>query len=169
MTIRILPVSDEHLPGFHAALDTVARERKYIALTAAFPLPGTIAFIHQMLAAGGLQFVALTPTDDVIGWCDIERQQLEGFRHVGRLGMGLLKEYRGQGIGRLLALSAIAEARAKGMERIELEVFASNIAAIRLYERLGFGHEGVKVRSRKLDDGYDDIVGMALLGEPRGG
>ena len=151
------------MDGFHTALDTVARERRYIGLTHAFPLPATAAFVRQMIASGGVQLVAVTATDEVVGWCDIERQQLEGFRHVGRLGMGLLPLYRRQGIGRQLAKAAIGAARAAGIERIELEVFASNTGAIRLYEQLGFTREGVKTRARKLDGREDDIVLMALF------
>jgi RimJ/RimL family protein N-acetyltransferase len=99
----------------------------------------------------------------VVGWCDIVRVPMEGFSHTGRLGMGLLAAYRGQGIGRRLATAAIEAARAAGMERIELEVLASNTTAIQLYEKLGFVHEGVKRRARHLDGVWDDNVLMALL------
>jgi RimJ/RimL family protein N-acetyltransferase len=77
--------------------------------------------------------------------------------------MGLLPEYRGRGLGRRLAEAAVAAARERGMERIALEVFASNTRAIALYERLGFRHEGVLRRARKLDGRYDDNVLMALV------
>jgi hypothetical protein len=30
--IRIKPMSEEHIEGFHRVLDTVARERKYLSL-----------------------------------------------------------------------------------------------------------------------------------------
>ena len=53
------------------------------------------------------------------------------------------------------------------MERIELEVFASNARAIALYESLGFMREGLKRRTRKLDDAYDDDLVMALLLDSR--
>ena len=146
-------------------LDAVARERRYIGLTHAFPLPQTTAFVKHLLANGGVQFVATTPMNEVVGWCDIDRGQIEGTRHVGRLGMGLLAAYRRQGIGRRLAVAAITAARASGVERIELEVFASNTGAIRLYERLGFEHEGVRRAARRIDGVTDDNIFMALLGE----
>lgn len=79
--------------------------------------------------------------------------------------MGVLKEYRGQGIGERLAQTALERARAIGLERVELDVYASNAAAIRLYEKLGFVVEGVHRRARKLDGQYDDLVSMALLFE----
>ena len=106
----------------------------------------------------------MTEDERVVGWCDIVRVPMEGFTHTGRLGMGLLAPYRGQGIGRRLAAAAIEAARAAGMERIELEVLATNVNAIRLYEKLGFVHEGVKRRARLLDGAWDDNVMMALLG-----
>ena len=43
-----------------------------------------------------------------------------------------------------------------GMERVDLEVFASNEAAIALYPKFGFVVEGMKKRARKLDGKYDD-------------
>jgi ribosomal protein S18 acetylase RimI-like enzyme len=62
----------------------------------------------------------------VVGWCDIERYGREGFTHGGRLGIGMVPEARGRGLGRRLMLAAMDAARRQGMERIELEVFASN-------------------------------------------
>lgn len=57
----------------------------------------------------------------------------------------------------------IRAARTKGLEKIELEVFASNAAAIRLYESAGFVQEGCKARARKLDGRYDDILPYGLV------
>jgi RimJ/RimL family protein N-acetyltransferase len=75
----------------------------------------------------------------------------------------MLPGARGTGLGRRLMQAAIEAARRQGMERIELEVFASNTRAIALYERLGFVREGLKRRVRKIDGRYDDDVMMALL------
>ena len=52
-----------------------------------------------------------------------------------------------------------------GIERVELEVFASNERAIAFYRTSGFVTEGIKRRARKLDGVYDDNVFMALLVE----
>ena len=49
--------------------------------------------------------------------------------------------------------------------RVELEVFASNVAAIRLYEQERFVTEGRKRRGRILDGADDDILVMGLLRE----
>jgi len=166
-TIRVIATSEEYADGFSAALDVVARERKYIGFVEGPSPETTRKFVQEIVNGSGVQMLAVTPTDHVVGWCDIIRNPHEGFRHVGRLGMGILADYRGQGLGKELAIRTIEAARQAGMERIELEVFASNRAAIALYGRLGFATEGTKRRARKLDGQYDDNVVMALIDETR--
>jgi ribosomal protein S18 acetylase RimI-like enzyme len=163
--IHIVPTAVKYADSFNTAVDTVARERKYIGFVEGPPLESTRAFMQRLADGAGIQMLAVTPADTVVGWCDIIRNPHEGFRHVGRLGMGLLPGYRGRGLGRQLAVHAITAARAIGLERIELEVFASNLAAISLYRKLGFVTEGIKRRARKLGGEYDDNVVMALLAE----
>jgi len=160
--IRIVPMAAEHIESFRECLDAVAKERRYLALTGAPPPDAVREFIRAAIARSVPQFVALD-NQQVIGWCDIFPHEKESFAHVGRLGMGMLRDYRGQGIGQHLAERAIAQAKGIGLERIELDVYASNEAAIRLYGKLGFVVEGIKKKARKLDGVYDDVLVMALL------
>ncbi len=164
--VCIVPTGEQYVETFRSAVDAVARERKYIGFLEAPPLDNVRAFVQHLLGGAGVQMLAIAPGDIVVGWCDIVRNPHEGFRHAGRLGMGLLPRFRGRGLGRMLALRTIREARQAGMERIELEVFGSNAAAIALYEALGFITEGLKQSARKLDGEYDDMLCMALLSEP---
>jgi len=160
--IQIVPISENYIIGFHKCLDSVARERQYIGFIQAPPIESTKEFILSNIKNNVPQFIALKE-DDVIGWCDISPLRGDGFTHCGRLGMGVLKDYRRQGIGTKLMERTIIEAKERGIERIELEVYASNTPAINLYEKRGFNHEGVKRRARKLDGVYDDIIVMALF------
>jgi len=79
--------------------------------------------------------------------------------------MGVLKPFRGQGIGRKLVNEALRFARAsEGIERIELSVRATNTAAIALYQSAGFAYEGRRIRSVRDDTGhYDDEILMGQL------
>jgi RimJ/RimL family protein N-acetyltransferase len=165
-SVRLVPTAEEYIAGFHALLDVVARERCYIGFVEGPPLEMAQAFVRSIVGGAGVQYLAVTGEHSVVGWCDIVRNPIEGFRHVGRLGMGLSPSHRGRGVGRTLALETIRAARVMGLERIELEVFASNRRAIDLYERLGFVVEGVKRQARRLDDVYDDNILMALIGAP---
>ena len=163
--VRIVASEPRYLESFREALDSVARERRFLVLVEAPPLERIQQFVAGNLQRGGVQFLAVTDADQVIGWCDINRHQTEGYRHAGALGIGLLPAYRGYGIGARLALTAIHAARANGIERIELEVWASNTNAVALYRQLGFVEEGVRRKARFLDGRYDDMVEMALLGD----
>jgi RimJ/RimL family protein N-acetyltransferase len=158
----VVPISEEHIEGFHKCLDSVARERRFLAFTEAPSLDSTRQFVLFNIVNDVPQFVALFG-EEVIGWCDVSPMMEEGFAHRGRLGMGVHQDFRGQGIGTQLLAQAMQKSREKGLERIELEVFASNAAAIKLYEKAGFVVEGVKKKGRKLDGEYDDLVEMALF------
>ena len=52
--------------------------------------------------------------------------------------------YRGQGLGEVLIRHVMTEMFNEGMERMTLEVRVSNVAAKRLYERLGFVAAGLR-------------------------
>jgi len=141
--IKIVPIADEFIESYHPCLDAVARERRYLPFVQAPPFESTREFVLSNIANHVPQFLALS-INDVIGWCDISPIRLEGFTHCGTLGMGVRKDFRRLGIGTRLLERTMVEARVKGMERIELEVFASNTPAIKLYQKAGFVTEGVK-------------------------
>jgi ribosomal protein S18 acetylase RimI-like enzyme len=161
-SIRVIPIEEQFAKSFHRCLDSVARERRYLALVHAPPVDSVCDFVRANILNGVPQFVAVTPEDEVVGWCDITHTAMEGFTHCAHVGMGVRSEYRGRGLGTALLRAAIEVAREKGLERIELEVFASNTPAIELYRKHGFVTEGVKRNARKIDGMYDDVVLMAL-------
>jgi ribosomal protein S18 acetylase RimI-like enzyme len=160
--VQIVPISEEYIEGFHRCLDSVARERRFLGLVKAPPLESTREFVLSNISRNIPQYVAVEG-GRVVGWCDISPNRREGFTHCGSLGMGVLRDYRGQGHGTRMMEDAILTAKENGIERVELEVYASNVPAIRLYEKRGYVHEGVKKKARKLDGKYDDILLMALF------
>lgn len=58
--------------------------------------------------------------------------------HRASLGITVLKEAWGRGIGTAIMERLIAHAREQGIEIIELNVRRDNLRAIRLYEKFGF-------------------------------
>jgi len=55
-------------------------------------------------------------------------------------GVGIVPAHRGTGLGEALMRGLMAEAGARGVERLRLEVIVENTAAVRLYEKLAFAH-----------------------------
>jgi RimJ/RimL family protein N-acetyltransferase len=155
--MEIRDTTDVDAEGVATLIDSVARERRYLAGTVGFPVESTRAFVASVKAAGGVHVVAVA-SGEVIGWCDIVPHPFEGMQHVGRLGMGVQKNHRSKGVGRELLSVAVQKAFAGALERIELEVFASNHAAVRLYEAFGFEYEGRKTAARRIDGFTDDIL-----------
>ena len=81
--------------------------------------------------------------------------------HVGSLGMGVIKPYRGKGYGKKLLKYVIDHAWSQGLKRLELEVFSDNKIAINLYKKMGYEVEGIKKYARFYNGIYQDIVVMA--------
>jgi DNA-3-methyladenine glycosylase I len=160
MNIRIERISEKTFEGFYRCLDEVAQERKFLGFTQAPSLEKSRTWVMQNIEKGVPQYVALAH-EQVIGWADISPDEKEGFTHRGGLGMGIIKAFRGKGIGKQLLEAVLQGAQAYGLERIELGVFASNTSAIALYRKMGFRQEGVKKRARYIDGVYDDVVNMA--------
>lgn len=160
---RIVETTEALIPGFHSAVDSVARERRFLAFLESPPLSTSREFVQNVVAGGGVHLVAINSGDEVVAWCDIMRNTREGFGHSGQFGIGVLAPFRGIGLGKRIAQAALEAAWGKGLERIALLVFASNTRAISLYEHLGFEHEGVRRRARKLDGEYEDELMMAFV------
>ncbi len=135
--VEIVPIAAGHIESFHRTLDLVARERRYLSFVAAPPLDSTRAFILNSIAQGYPQFVALS-AGEVVGWCDVTPKSGPIDARIGVLGMGLLPQFRRQGIGTRLIARVLGAARAYGYSRVELTVYRSNTNAIRLYEKTGF-------------------------------
>jgi RimJ/RimL family protein N-acetyltransferase len=162
VSIEIVPLRGAHIEGYHAALDAVARERRYLAFLEAPSLDATRAFTGLALTGQLIQHVALDG-DRVVGWCDVIVSDRETMRHGGMLGVGIVAEHRGRGLGARLIGSVLTAAREAGLVRIALQVRAENARAIALYERLGFRHEGRLRRNLRIDGvDYDSLL-MAIL------
>ena len=162
---EIVPIAEDHIPGFHAAVDAVAREKKYLAFLEAPPLEETAKFVLANIEQKNPQFVVLSD-GDVVGWCDVIRKAKRAvYSHCGTLGIGLLPEFRGQGIGRQLMRTTIEAAWQCGITRIELTVREHNPNAIALYKSLGFEVEGLQRNAVRIDGQYQNVYVMALVKE----
>lgn len=168
--ITIRPSTLEDAEELAKCMDAIALERRFLGRLGGFTVGQTRALISSLADNGGIQLIAVDEnTGIIIGWCHVARVSMEeGMRHVCGLGMGVLKSYRRHGWGQKLLENVIQQVFSSSnttFSRIEVEVWASNKAAIRLYEKNGFIVEGTKRRARLLDGVEDDMVIMGLLRE----
>jgi ribosomal protein S18 acetylase RimI-like enzyme len=162
LPIEIAQVREEHVAGCHAALDVVARERRYLTFLEAPPIESSREFIRGSIASRNPHFVALEG-DRVVGWCDVRPRERPVTRHCGVLGIGVVPEWRERGLGRRLIERTLEAARAFPLARVELAVRADNDRAIALYRKVGFEVEGRRQRAMLVDGVYYDDMIMGLL------
>jgi len=88
-----------------------------------------------------------------------------GEAHV--LNVCVRDEYRSLGFGQRLLEHLLERAQASGVNEAFLEVRPSNLAAIRLYQRLGFEQIGIRRGYYQAPDGREDAIVLKLaLGAP---
>lgn len=162
MKYEIISIQEIHIQDFWIAVDSVARERKYLAFLEGPPIQLTRDFVLDHINNDWPQLVAILD-GKVIGWCDVSALDRHVFAHIGSLGIGVLAPYRGKGIGKALMDAALQKAKLKGLTRIELTVREKNKSAISLYEQFGFVVEGIHRNAVCIDGEYENHVFMALL------
>jgi putative acetyltransferase len=119
--------------------------------------------IRQHLEMGNLYLVAEADGKIIAEFTCLVDHSYEITRHTAVLGMSVDRDYRNQGIGTRLMKAAIDWARHKRIVRLELEVYAENLAAIHLYEKFGFEVEGRKRKYAYQRDKYYDSLIMSRL------
>jgi ribosomal protein S18 acetylase RimI-like enzyme len=78
--------------------------------------------------------------------------------------MAVARAWRGRGVGSLLMAAAIDWARAQGLHKLCLSVFAHNDAGIALYRKFGFVEEGRRIKQFRRSSGeLWDAIEMGLL------
>ena len=150
----IRPARDEDRLPLALVFAAVAEERDGIATE---PPVDVEARAASWTLDGTLVAVA---GEDVIGSIHVDASR-HGF---GELGMAVLREWRGRGVGSALLAAGIEWARERGLHKLSLSVFPHNTGAIALYRKHGFVEEGRRVKQYRRSSGeLWDAVDMGLL------
>lgn len=106
----------------------------------------------------------------VLGVGHLRRFRPTKVRHVAQTSLEVHPNAQRLGVGRAIMLGLFEWARAVGVNRIQLNVFADNDRAIALYESLGFERCGVRRRLVREADGSErDDLEMGILLDEAGG
>lgn len=117
------------------------------------------------------ELLLLAVTEDgarVVGEVDFRSYNRRVLAHVGQFGISVDQRWRGKGVGTALIRVMLDWARAHPtLEKVTLGVYATNHAAIRLYERMGFRLEGRREKFFKTGRGkYVDDLQMTFWVKP---
>jgi len=99
--------------------------------------------------------------DMVIGGSDLTMKE-KAEQHVGSFGISVAREFRGQGIGKLLMNLVLKEANThlQNLRICVLGVFSDNDLAASMYQKFGFIQYGKLPKGLKHKDCYVDHIFM---------
>jgi ribosomal protein S18 acetylase RimI-like enzyme len=168
MQINVANTSPADMRSLRECIDIVSREANFLASPEA---PSEQELALDLLASARRDSIHLVAKDAqrVVAWAQIERGKGTSVEHRGDLGMGVLPQYRGHGLGKRLLTDCIAAARGRGIDRIELEVRSDNRRALSLYCSVGFAVESIVKRAMKTGDVYHDAFRMCLMSNAQAG
>lgn len=153
-SIEVRPARDADRVPLAVVFAAVAEERDGIATEP--PVD-----IEARAASWGLEHTLVAVAQgEVIGSIHIDVSRF-GF---GELGMAILRDWRGKGVGSALLAAGIEWARAQGLHKLCLGVFPHNAAGVALYRKFGFVDEGLRVKHIRRQSGeLWDVLEMGLM------
>lgn len=143
MKFKVQPVTSAYIPGI------VEVEK------ACFAQPWSAQSLTAELAKeNAVMFAALKSNGAVIGWAGLEHICGEG----SVTNVAVLPQERRHGVGEALTRALLSESHKLALDWLMLEVRISNVAAVSLYQKLGF--EPVGIRPNFYDFPREDAMLM---------
>jgi len=167
--MRIRTVSAEDAERFYQMSCRLDRETKYMLYEPgereekATNLNRLKATLEAAAKDEDFMKVAVNERDEIVGYLWAQRERLNRNAHVAYIVIGILKDYRHQGIGTEFFRLLDEWAKEKGLVRLELTVECINVDAVKLYEKCGFQIEGTREKSMKVDGEFVDEYYMAKI------
>ncbi len=119
--------------------------------------------LEQLSKKNSTVFVAVNCSETLVGFISIKGGTFARNRHRADLTMGVVAEFRGQGIATRLMLAVEDWAQTVGVSRLELSVVEDNTRALSLYLKLGYVIEGQKQKAIRVYSRYLNGIFMAKL------
>lgn len=124
--------------------------------------PADPAWIQEHVDNPGQLLLLAEVNGTIIGNVTFEVGAFRRTSHRGNLGISVAKQWRERGVGTALLASLLEWAtESPDIEKVCLDVFATNATAIGLYRKFGFIEEGRRIKDIKR--GSDDYVDTVMM------
>jgi len=141
------------------------RSPKVYEGTLQIPYPSREVWRKRIAESEGCYNLVAVSGEHVIGMLTVDTfPNRPRRRHVGRIGISVSEAWQGKGVGKALMQAGVDLAdKWLNLTRLELEVYADNEPAIRLYEQFGFEREGLLRQHAFRDGRFVDSIVMGRL------
>lgn len=161
VTIRLAKPDD--LFALRNYINTLSREDTFIRKSGEImSLRGEKAYLAEVflqMRRGNKIKLCVTIENEIVGVADITREPFRS-KHVGTLGISIKAGYREEGIGTQMMHELIAESKRLGLRYLQLGVYAPNVLAKHLYEKVGFFEVGRIPEKAVFHGAYVDEIIM---------
>ncbi len=137
-------------------MNSVIAEGKYTIFDTPFSEDEERSFIASLGDRSALYVAEIGGEIAGVQSIDVFADFAASVRHVATMGTWLHMDFRGRGIGRLLAEESFSFARSHGYGKVVIQVLADNERALRFYRSLGFQDIGLAKQHVRLAGKYHD-------------
>lgn len=163
LSIRVTKKDD--LNSLYKCINQLSQEKTFIRFQGEeVSLDEEEKYLEKMLAGikkyQAIQLLAFSD-EQLVGVTDITMKD-KAQQHVGTFGITVTKKFRNKGVGALLMELILREAikHLPQLKIIELEVFANNDVAKKLYQGFGFKEFGILPEGLRFRDKLVDAILM---------
>lgn len=164
MELKIRRALRKDLDAIWNIFNIIVGEKKYIPVLS--PVESEFekqSWYLKMREQQNMMLVAIVD-GKIVGQLAVEHVDWETCSHVGELGLVILPEYRGLGIGKKLIKNCLDIVRNKSLfKKITLSCFHNNHIALNLYKKVGFKEVGRKTYQFFINDEWLDEVLFELI------
>ena len=157
LNYKIVKVNRAHLEKIRSAFDSLSDQDKIF-----FDFIQNIRINDLLLESRFFDVIVALSNNEVVGYGHLERFAQPYKKHVCKLGIFIVDDYRGTALSNEIMGYLIESAKRHKLKKIWLSCNSQNTRAVKLYEKFGFKTEGVffdeEIRNNKLND----IISMAL-------
>ena len=154
-TYELRPATPADAPALVAVMKSVAGEGLWVRTEWPFDEDERLRRYSASLESGRARCIVAERAGRPIG-----QMTLFEDGDVADLGMFVERESRGRGVGRALLGAAVELALQRGVQTLQLEVYAHNAAALALYRNAGFAPYGETYAENRRSGETFDVIRM---------
>ena len=140
VTLRLMTAADGDLTlAFARSLP----EDDLLFMSIDITKPEVVDFFIQSVLAGRIHVILAECDGKLVGYGNLIINELTWTRHLGEIQLMVAPEYRGKGLGQVLADEVFVMAQDHGLLKVVARMAAEQRGAIQVFEKMGFHVEAL--------------------------